>query len=327
MSKPVVLEAKCVVELVPKAPFNFDATMHKPDHFPSADNEWEPGIRWQTMLWQNRPLGLKFENQGTVDRPGISLSVWSRDELGQDFLDGLADEINYRCNLQLDLTEFNRRFGDDPQLGPVIDKWRGMRPANFSSLYEYLIIAIVLQNATVRRSVNMMQALFENYGTPLSYDEKERYCSWEPEVVDRATEQELRQLKVGYRAKSIKRVTEAFVRREIDEFELRNKSGEEQRQALLGLYGIGPASIGYVLSDVFRHLDELNHISPWEQKIYSKLFFDTEPDEPVSVDKLLDLFNERFGGYRGLAVHYFWEDLFWKRKHERIEWLEKLIRL
>jgi hypothetical protein len=28
-----------------------------------------------------------------------------------------------------------------------------------------------------------------------------------------------------------------------------------------------------------------------------------------------------------LAVHYIWEDLFWKRKNEHIDWLEKLIRL
>ena len=134
-------------------------------------------------------------------------------------------------------------------------------------------------------------------------------------------------MKVGYRAKSIKRVTEAFVKRDIHEFELRNKSREEQREALLGLYGIGPSSVGYILCDVFHHLDELNHISPWEQKIYSKLFFDTDPDEPVPVDTLLELFNERFGGCRMLAVHYFWEDLFWRRKHEEVEWLEKLIRL
>jgi 3-methyladenine DNA glycosylase/8-oxoguanine DNA glycosylase len=327
MTDPMVLEARRTLDLVPKAPFNFDATMHKPDHFPSADNEWEPGMRWQTMLWQRTPLGLKLENQGTVDRPRISLSIWSREELGQDFLDGLTDEINHRCNLQLDLTEFNRRFGDDPQLGPVIDKWRGMRPASYSSLYEYLIIAIVLQNATVRRSVNMMQALFEHYGTLLAYDDRELYCFWEPQVIDRATEQELRQLKVGYRAKSIKRVTKAFVSNEIDEFELRNKSREEQREALLRLYGIGPASVGYILGDVFHHLDEFDHISPWEQKIYSRLFFDTDPDEPVSVDRLLALFNQRFSGYRMLAVHYFWEDLFWRRKCEKIGWLEKLIRL
>jgi 3-methyladenine DNA glycosylase/8-oxoguanine DNA glycosylase len=168
--------------------------------------------------------------------------------------------------------------------------------------------------------------LFENYGTLLTYDHKALYCFWKPEIIDGVTEEELRALKVGYRAKSIKRVTGAFVRREVDEFELRGKSKEEQREALLALYGIGPASVWYILFDVFHHLDEMDHISPWEQKIYSKLFFDRDPDDPVGVDELLKTF-ERFGEYEMLAVHYIWEDLFWHRKHEPVEWLEKLIRL
>jgi len=45
VSKPIFLEIKQVIELLPKAPFNFDATMHKPDHFPSTDNEGKTGIR------------------------------------------------------------------------------------------------------------------------------------------------------------------------------------------------------------------------------------------------------------------------------------------
>lgn len=327
MNKATILRAKQSIELVPTAPFNFDATLHKPDHFPAADTRWEPGTRWQTMLWQGKPLGLRFENQGTVARPRIALSIWSTRQLSPDFVSQITDEIIYRYNLQLDLTEFYSRFKSHPTLGPVLRKWRGMRPLNYSSLYEYLIIAIVLQNATVRRSASMMQALLENYGTLLSYDRQKLYCFWEPQVIDAVTEQALRALKVGYRAKSIKRVTAAFVGKDIDEFDLRSRSREEQRQALLSLYGIGPASVGYILFDVFHHMNELEYISLWEQRIYSKLFFDTDPDTPVPVEQLLAYFNQQFGEYRMLAVHYFWEDLFWKRKNEHIEWLDKLIRL
>lgn len=39
------------VELCPRPPFHLDASLHKPDHFPSSDNAWMPGVRWQTMLW------------------------------------------------------------------------------------------------------------------------------------------------------------------------------------------------------------------------------------------------------------------------------------
>ncbi|MCX6031582.1 MAG: hypothetical protein NT169_20060 [Chloroflexi bacterium] len=314
-------------EIIPSAPFNFDATLHKPDHFPSADNAWEPGARWQTMRWQGLPLGLKFEDAGSVDAPRVRLSIWSAELFSQGFLDGLLGEIGYRYSFSLDLTDFNRRFATYPQLGPVLARWRGMRPLNYSSLYEYLMIAIVLQNATVRRSVQMMRALDERFGTPVSYDGKELYVSWAPGDILGASEEELRGLKVGYRAKSIVRVTEAFVSGQVDERVLRNRSREEQREALLSLYGVGPASVEYILADVFHHYDAMTHISPWEQKIYSKLFFDRGPDDPAPVADLLAYFDTQFAPYQMLAVHYFWEDLFWRRKHEAVPWLEALIRL
>ena len=262
------------IELIPTAPFNFDATMHKPDHFPSADHEWLPGVRWQSMRWQGVLLGLKAAALGTVDTPCLALSVFSENPLAPAFMDGLAVEIRYRYNLDMDLENFNQHFLGHPRLGPVIERWRGMRPVNFNSLYEYLVIAIVLQNATVRRSVSMLQALFERYGSVLSFDGRQFYSFWEPATLYATSEQELRALKVGYRAKSLLRVTGAFARKEIDEFVLRDSPHEDQRMALLNLYGIGPASVGYLLWDVFHHVDEMAHISPWEQKIYSRLFFD-----------------------------------------------------
>jgi 3-methyladenine DNA glycosylase/8-oxoguanine DNA glycosylase len=49
----------------------------------------------------------------------------------------------------------------------------------------------------------------------LSYDARKLYCFWEPGVIDAVTEQELRALNVGYRARSIKRVTAAFLTPEL----------------------------------------------------------------------------------------------------------------
>jgi 3-methyladenine DNA glycosylase/8-oxoguanine DNA glycosylase len=270
---------------------------------------------------------LVFENHGSIASPLIQISIFADRDLENPFMEGILEELKYRYNLQMDLSEFNSKFQDDPQLGSIIQKWLGMRPMNYGSLYEYLMIAIVLQNATVRRSVNMLQALFENYGSLLAFDDKVLYCCWQPESIHNTPEQDLRNLKVGYRAKSLKRVSEAFVSKEIDESVLREKSLEDQRGELLGLYGVGPASVGYILFDVFHQMDYLAYISPWEQKIYSKLFFDTEIDRPVSTDFLIQYFTEQFSGYRMLAVNYFWEDLFWKRKQGHVDWLEKLIRL
>ena len=314
------------VELIPGAPFAFDPTFHKPAHFPSNDNYWEPGIRWQTWLWKNKRLGLKFQNAGTINKPRIELGIYYSKPLSKEFIDFLIEEIRYKYNLDLDLSDFYKKFKKDKVLGPVIKKWKGLRPGHQGSLYEYLIVGIVLQNATVRRSVQMLQSLYENYGKLLEYDGKKLWCYWKPGGLEKVTEQDLRDLKIGYRAKSIKRIDNEFRNKLVDEFKLREKDMETQKEELLKLYGIGPATVWYVLFDCFHHYNFFDHISPWEQKIYSKLFFNKGPESPIPVEKLIKYF-KKYKPYQQLAVHYIWNDLWWKRKNEHILWLEKLIRL
>lgn len=314
------------VVLTPTAPLNFDATFHKPDHFTSGDNYWGPGTRWQTSRWRGQILGLKFINSGSVEKPEITLGVYASKTASPSFLDTLTAEIKYRYNLDLDLSGFYNSFSDEPVLGPIIKKWRGMRPGHPSSLYEYLIIGIVLQNARISRSIQMFRSLLETYGTKLEFAGQSLWCFWEPGRLTNISEQELRDLKVGYRAKSIKKIDDYFSTGVIDEMDLRKKTTETQMTELLKLYGVGPATVWYLLFDVFHHWDFFDHISPWEQKIYSKVFFDQDPENPVPVEKLLKHF-EKYGQYKQLAVHYIWEDLWWKRKTEKIPWLEKLIRI
>jgi len=326
MKKPVKLKLQRTIQVKPAKPFAFDPTFHKPDHFTSGDNYWEPGVRWQTWNWENTPLGIKFSNKGNINNPLVEIKIYAKNKLSDDFVNSLIEEIKYLYNFNLELKDFYRTFKKDKFLFPILKKWRGMRPGHPSSLYEYLIIGIVLQNASVRRSVQMFKALLENYGTLLEFDNKKLWCFWAPGKLQKISEEELRALKVGYRAKSIKKIDDYFVQNLINEHELRRKDRETQMKELLKLYGVGPATVWYLLFDIFHHWDFFNHISPWEQKIYSKLFFNRDPKNPVPVKKLLKYF-ERYGKYRQLAVHYIWEDIFWKRRSQKIPWLEKEIRL
>lgn len=324
-AKKLVFKAK--IEIISISPFHFDSTFHKPGHFPTTDTKWEPGRRWQTMLWEGERLGLLFEDKSKKQKTKVSVKVFSIKKLTSKFLESLKQEIIWRYNLDLDLSGFYRDVGKDSLFKPIIKKFRGLRPMHPGSLYEYLIIAIVLQNATVKRSVYMMQALFENFGSLLKFDNQKFWCFWEPKVLANASEQKLRDLKMGYRAKFLIKVSEPFTNRQIDELKLRNKKLAEQEKTLISLYGIGPASVGYIMFDVFHHWDYLRHISPWEQKIYTKIFFNKDYEkELVTVGKMLKHFDE-WGKWKNLAIHYVWEDIWWKRKHQHIPWLEKLIRL
>jgi 3-methyladenine DNA glycosylase/8-oxoguanine DNA glycosylase len=319
----IELNHKTTVLFNPTAPYNFDANFNKPSHFPSSDNDWKEDRYWITMLWQGRELGFKFENKGTTDSPAIKADIYSFGTLSQGYRDELVPEIRWRFNMDADISEFCNRYKKDKRLGFIIDKWRGMRPVAANSLYETLIIYIVLQNATVRRSANMLESLFNNYGNKVVYDDQTLSVFWKPAKIAASSEQALRDLKTGYRAQSIYRLSEQFASGKIDEFALRKASSEEIRREMLKLYGIGPASLEYLLFEDFYFCDKLETIPPWERKIMSRLLFDKES---ASEEEILDLF-KKYQGWEKLAFHYLWEDIFWRRKHEHIEWLEKEIRL
>ena len=322
--KVIELNKKVSIIITPKSPYNFDANFHKPSHFPSSDNIWEKGKYWITMIWKVQELGLKFENIGTTNKPRIKVNIYSQKELSKEFIKNLIPEIKWRFNFDLDISEFCKKFRKDRVLGPVIRKWKGMKPVAANSIYETLIIYIVLQNATVRRSVQMLENLFEKFGKKVKFDGKVLSTFWEPKNMANSAEQELRDLKIGYRAKFFMKITKQFMNNEIDEFTLRKMSKEEIRKEMLKLYGIGPASVEYLLFEDFYFLDSLETIPPWEQKIMSRLIFNKKL---VPTEKIFEFFRKKYKGWEKLAFHYIWEDIFWKRKYEHIEWLEKEIRL
>jgi len=324
MANIIQLKHKTVTHLAPVAPYNFDATIHKPSHFPSSDNEWEKGKYWITMRWKGQYLGLKLENEGTVAKPKLKLNVFSKKLLTKNFIINLTPEIEWRFNLESNISEFSNKYRNDKVLGPVLKKWKGMKPVAANSLYETLMIYIVLQNATVRRTAQMLENLFNKFGKQVAFDDKVLYAFWEPQDIENVSEEDLRSLKLGYRAKFIKKISQQFASGEMNEFAMRKLNRETLKQQALKLYGIGPASVEYLLFEDFYHCEGLETIPPWEQKIFSKLIFDKKL---VSVTKLLNFFHKRYKGWEKLASHYIWEDIFWKRKTQKIDWLEKEIRL
>jgi len=135
-----------------------------------------------------------------------------------------------------------------------------------------MITAVLLQNATVRRTVQMMEALLEKYGTKVAFDNKEIYALWQPEDLEKVSEDELRALKIGYRAKFIKRLSEDFARGVIDEKKLRTMDKESAKEELTKLYGVGPETARILLFEALHHYDTFEHIAPWQQKIIRAFF-------------------------------------------------------
>src|SRR5438874_8422187 len=111
------LRRRATIDLDPVPPFAFDATFHKPDHFPTRDTAWEAGTRWQTMRLGGHLLGLRIEDAP----PRVRVTVFAQTRLPDELPARLAGEVAWRANLGLDLTDFERRARRDRDLAPVVE--------------------------------------------------------------------------------------------------------------------------------------------------------------------------------------------------------------
>lgn len=322
---PVRLEqsARRVVE--PTAPFHFDGTVFNPSHFPTGDQRWEPGRYWQTMRLGGEVYGVRLADKGTVERPAVEVTVFSEGALSAGVVESMLEELAWRFDLRsVAVPAFVERFSGDRLIGEAVRRRPGLRPKSAYALYEFLVITVVLQNTVVRRSVAMLRALFERFGRRVEFDGQSLWSFWPAEVVAAADEQELRALKLGYRAKTLKRQAEQVVRGEIDEGALRGEpdAGAIVR-ALDDVYGVGPQSAAYLVGEHFHRYERLDHVPPWEATIYRRLL-----DMPeATAEEIGELLRERYAPYPHLAAYCLWVDLFWRHREEPVEWLAGLIRL
>lgn len=322
---PLAVSRQSTFFIEPSAPFHFDGTFHKPSRFPAPLDAWEPGKFWTTMRAGASVYGLKVTNAGVASRPKIRVDIFHRRKLAASQREAIRAEISWRFDLDADLSEFNRAARTDLPFAPVFRRWRGSRAAIGLSLYELMIVSIVLQNATVRRTVQMMNALLEHFSTRITFDSHTIYAIWRPCDMRDVSEQDLRALKVGYRARFIKCLSEDFAAGTVDETAIRSMDLETARRELMKLYGVGPETARILLYPACHRNGPMHHIAPWQQKIYSRIFYGRRL---VPAAKILADLNRRYGMWATLAVSYVWEDLFWRRKRgEQIAWLDREIRL
>ena len=283
MVEPVRLARSARSTITPTAPFHFDGTVFNPSHFPSADQHWEPDRYWQTLRLGGRHYGVRLANAGTVERPSIEVTVYSEATVSRAALGAIVDELVWRFDLlSTAVPAFVERFASDSLIGAAVRRRPGIRPKSAYSLYEYLVITVVLQNTVVRRSVAMLRMLFERYGRLMEFDGQALWSFWSPEELAAASEDELRALKLGYRAKTLQRQAEQVVAGAVDEAALRHEPDAAAIvEALDALYGVGPQSATYLLGEHFHRYDRLDHVPPWEAKIFRRLLGmpDATPEE------------------------------------------------
>jgi N-glycosylase/DNA lyase len=155
--------------------------------------------------------------------------------------DGTADvetEVRTLLRLDDDLPAMFDRAPDTPMLRDAYEYARGLRLVD-DPAFPTLISFICSQQMRVSRIHSMVTALAREYGDPIGYDGRTYYAFPTPEQLAAATESELRDLGLGYRAPYVLRTARMVADGEVHPLCAAGLPYEEAREELTRFIGVG----------------------------------------------------------------------------------------
>lgn len=306
-SKSRVTRRVARFRFMPKPPYSFALTVHKPAgwHWLTPGEVWDDAtetVFTGLRLGNGRAIGIKARGTGSVARPALVIDAYAAQPLARGERRELRDTLRHALDVDADITGFNRLAGRDAVLRPLARRLHGMHEGYWAGLWPLLVLAITLQMAPIKRSMAMLHALLEHYGQRLRVDGHGVRLWPTPERIAGASLRELKnRCRLGYRAKVLKRIAIQLRNGFPSLDELKGMEPEAATDKLQELYGVGEYSAAMVTPHVSFPLDV------WSVQIFAPLLgvrIPKDRDPRELIPRVARAAERRWGAWRGLALVY-----------------------
>ena len=172
-------------------------------------------------------------------------------------------------------------------------------------LWEMLITFVISQQKTIPMIQKLVEALCTAYGSPLA--DGSGFAFPTPKELSKASLDDLLTLKLGYRAKYIKRLADEAADGTIDLAHLKTLSYPEAFAYLTNLYGIGKKVANCVCLFGLHHIGAFP-VDTWIERILLREYFDEKKYRHIAKSHLNDVLVEdhfaKYSGYAGVLQQY-----------------------
>jgi N-glycosylase/DNA lyase len=199
-----------------------------------------------------------------------------------------------------DLAAIRAATPDDPLLARAYDAYEGMRIVRdppFGALISFICSA----QMRVARIHGMQRELARAFGDPVAFDGRTYRAFPTPERLAEATETQLRDLGLGYRAPYVRDTAAMVADGEADPADARGMSYESAREYLTRFVGVGQKVADCVLLFSLGFLQAVP-LDTWIRKTIAEYYPDCDRDSYTETSRAI---RDQFGGeYAGYAQTY-----------------------
>ncbi|AHG00093.1 8-oxoguanine DNA glycosylase [Halostagnicola larsenii XH-48] len=275
----------------------------------------------QSYLWRREDGGM-YADAGTDEDAGDDRGLWYSTVVDGDVIrvrrrgaseagttggvlewEATADRERTICRLlrlEDDLEAIVDSTPDDPLLEKAYDAHRGLRLVEdppFGTLISFICSA----QMRVSRIHGMVSTLARTYGDAIEFDGETYHAFPRPEQLSAATEAELRDLGLGYRAPYVVRTAEMVAIGEARPEAARDLEYEDAREYLTRFVGVGDKVADCVLLFSLG-FDEAVPLDTWIKTAVADYYPDCDRGNYAETSRAI---RERFGGeYAGYAQTY-----------------------
>jgi len=246
-----------IFSLEPAPPFRLDLTVWALRR--RQDNEvdrWDGETYRRVLPLNGKPVEVAVTQKGPPDAPRLEVTVTgARPQRGTQ--SSVTVALNRMLGLQASLSGFYRLADTDRRLRMLAQRFSGLKPPRFPTLFEALANGIACQQITLTLGIRILNNLAQTYGASINGGGMHAFP--QPTVLVKLETEELRRLKLSrQKAFALTELSGAIVDRRVELEYLAAFDDEAALARLLQFRGVGRWTAEYAL---LRGLGRL-HVFP-----------------------------------------------------------------
>jgi N-glycosylase/DNA lyase len=240
-------------------------------------------------------VAMYLEQRGDVLEGGAPATPDSR-----ELVPPLAELLGHYFALDHSLAQICASFPDDKLMNTAREFCRGLRIIR-QPKWECLATFICSPMKQVAHIRQISRKLRERFGEALEVCDQRVYTLPSAERVAQSSEKQLRECRLGYRAKNLLATARLVGSGDIDLEKLATLSDADLRAALCALPGVGPKVANCVMLFAYERLGAFP-IDVWIERVLREKYFARK--RKVTTKRLRDFSANYFGAHGGYAQQY-----------------------
>jgi DNA-3-methyladenine glycosylase II len=260
-------------------------------------DRWDGATYRRVVVVSGRPTELSVRQTGAATAPRLVVTVNPRPQTDGDrqCLRRLLDRL---LGLRIDLTDWYRTAAGDARLRLLADKFRGVKPPRFPTIFEALVNAFACQQLSLEAGLSLLNRLATTCSPRFRIRGVADYPFPAPETVARTPPERCRE--IGFSRQKVRALlglADAITQQELDLELLTRENDDVIAQQLRELRGVGRWTAEYVLLRGFGRLNVFPGDDVGAQKSYARWLGRSRPLDYAGVGRAV----ARWQPYAGLV--------------------------